>query len=272
MKQDASPTPLCPALGGRYRGVKGVAACLASGMPCGNRLVAERVEFHRGLENDGDPCRYRAVCNGGSRRPLSGAVSCWVNDLLRIGELMAATTFQFPESFGDARVEELTLLSWAVKEGELRFASVPSGAWHDLLVHLVWNELLTVFSFSDAKQTYASQGYESLATPFGLPGDTPLVREMALKKVWAANELYEMRPLTGLRLTHLGRIRLSELKQDLRARRERDSFGILWDVRHWEQDVQIAILYTYPRCVSHPSVSVPARGASRRDSVRGFVY
>src|SRR5205823_5000317 len=35
---------------------------------------------------------------------------------------------------------------------------------------------------------------------------------------------------------------LSELKQALRAGREREPFGILWDVRHWERDVQIAIL------------------------------
>ena len=47
---------------------------------------------------------------------------------------------------------------------------------------------------------------------------------------------------TALKLTHKGRVRLSELKQALRSGRERDPFGILWDVRHWEQDLQIAIV------------------------------
>src|SRR5262249_20941464 len=45
-----------------------------------------------------------------------------------------------------------------------------------------------------------------------------------------------------LQLSHRGRLRLSELKQALRSGREREPFGILWDVRHWELDLQIAIL------------------------------
>jgi diguanylate cyclase (GGDEF)-like protein len=43
-------------------------------------------------------------------------------------------------------------------------------------------------------------------------------------------------------LTHEGRLRLSELRQGLRSGREREPFGVLWDTRHWEQDVQIAVL------------------------------
>jgi diguanylate cyclase (GGDEF)-like protein len=65
---------------------------------------------------------------------------------------------------------------------------------------------------------------------------------MAASKIKAICALHEKRPPQGLRLTHFGRIRLSELKQALRTGRERESFGILWDVRHWERDVQIAIL------------------------------
>jgi diguanylate cyclase (GGDEF)-like protein len=109
-------------------------------------------------------------------------------------------------------------------------------------VDLVLKELLTVFSFEKAKKTYSDQGFRSLAEPFGLPGDTPLVREIALAKVRAAYDLYEKRLPAGLRLTHSGRTQLSVLKQALRTGREREPFGILWDVRHWEQDVQIAIL------------------------------
>jgi hypothetical protein len=37
-------------------------------------------------------------------------------------------------------------------------------------------------------------------------------------------------------------VRCSELKQALRSGREREEFGILCDARHWEQDLQNAIL------------------------------
>ncbi len=157
---------------------------------------------------------------------------------------MATLPFQFTDPFGDARVEELKLLSWTAQHGELCFASVPSGPWHDLLVSLVASELLTVFSYAWAKDAYSNQGTPDLATPFGMPGDTPLVRAEALARIRAVCDLHEMRPPAGLRLTHLGRVRISELKQALRAGREREPFGILWDVRHWEQDVQLAILET----------------------------
>jgi diguanylate cyclase (GGDEF)-like protein len=157
---------------------------------------------------------------------------------------MVVHDFQFTEPFGDARVEELKLLSWTAQHGGLSFTSVPSGPWHDLLVALVSSELLTVFTLERAKQEFSSPGnaYSDMVVPLGMPGDTPLMRAIALARVRAVNDLYEMRPPAGLRLTHLGRVRVSELKQALRAGREREPFGILWDVRHWEQDLQIALL------------------------------
>jgi diguanylate cyclase (GGDEF)-like protein len=150
--------------------------------------------------------------------------------------------FPFAEPFGDARLEELKLLAWTAEHGGLAFPEVPSGPWHDLLVSLVWSELLTVFSFEDAKSIYAAQGVVELAPPLYHPDDAPLVRAMASIRIRAVCDLFEMAPPAGLRITHLGRVRLSELKQALRSGREREPFGILWDVRHWEQDLQITIL------------------------------
>jgi GGDEF domain-containing protein len=45
-----------------------------------------------------------------------------------------------------------------------------------------------------------------------------------------------------LRLTHAGRVRISELKQALRTGRIREQYGILWDGRHLETDLQIAVV------------------------------
>jgi hypothetical protein len=157
---------------------------------------------------------------------------------------MAAPDFQFTEPFGDARMEELKLLSWIAQNGELSFASVPSGPWHDLLLSLVSTELLTTYLFKWAKDHFTREDDPDpdLANSSGLPGESRLERTMIYAKVRAVYDLFEMRPPKGLRLTHPGRVRLSELKQALRAGREREPFGILWDVRHWEQDLQVAIL------------------------------
>jgi diguanylate cyclase (GGDEF)-like protein len=155
---------------------------------------------------------------------------------------VAQNDFPFTDPFGDARVEELKLLSWTAQHGKLTFPSVPIGPWHDLLVALVIGEIVTVFPYAWAKEIYLKQGIDDMAHQFGMPADTPLSRSMAQARHRAICDLYEMRPPDGLRLTHLGRVRLSELKQALRTGREREPFGILWDGRHWEQDTQIAIL------------------------------
>jgi diguanylate cyclase (GGDEF)-like protein len=159
-----------------------------------------------------------------------------------MGGFMPAAPFEFTDPFGDARVEELRLLSWTAQHSELCFPSVPSGPWHDLLVSLVWSELLTVFSFEWAKRAYADQGLPDLAPTGWHPEDVPLVRAMASARLRAVYDLYEMRPPAGLRLTHSGRLRVSELKQALRAGRIREQYGILWDGRHLETDLQIALL------------------------------
>ncbi len=157
---------------------------------------------------------------------------------------MAAPYFQFTDPFGDARVEELKLLSWTAQHGELSFPSVPSGPWHDLLVSILWSESLTVFSFEWAKRAYSSEGNPDpdLASSSGIPGESPLERARVSARVRAVWDLYQMCPPAGLRLTHSGRVRVSELKQALRAGRIREQYGMLWDGRHLQTDLQIALL------------------------------
>lgn len=152
--------------------------------------------------------------------------------------------FQFTELFGDARLEELKLLSWADSQGGLSFPSVPTGPWQDLLLALVSDEILTTFSIESAKKMWARPDGPNpdLVNSPGLPGETMLERATHNAKLRAVYDLLESRPPAGLRLTHRGRVRLAEMKQALRSGREREPFGILWDVRHWQHDAQIAIL------------------------------
>src|SRR5262249_51931691 len=85
------------------------------------------------------------------------------------------------------------------------------------------------------------QGEWRLGIVHGVPGESELERQLHTKWLETLARVLEG-STTPLRLSHRGRVRLSELKQALRAGREREPLGILWDARHWEQDVQIAIL------------------------------
>jgi diguanylate cyclase (GGDEF)-like protein len=46
----------------------------------------------------------------------------------------------------------------------------------------------------------------------------------------------------SLQITHSGRVRMAELRQTLRSAKLRDGFGILWDGRHFDVDLRIALL------------------------------
>jgi diguanylate cyclase (GGDEF)-like protein len=136
------------------------------------------------------------------------------------------------EQFGDARLEELKLLSQIDRQGELQVGFGP-GPFRDLVAYLVHERLVNHLN--------PRPGTISLRAVGGLPGESELERmlhSMSIEDLFKVLEGSE----TKLRLSHRGRVRLSELKQALRAGREREPFGILWDVRHWEQDVQIEIL------------------------------
>ena len=137
------------------------------------------------------------------------------------------------EPFGDARIEELKLLSEIHRKGVIAWRP-EIGHWRDLAAYLVDSRFV-----NDLHPGAWDHG--ATVGTGGLPGETPLERKMhsdridLLSRLLAGQEIH-------LKLTHRGRVRLSELRQVLRSGREREPFGILWDVRHWEQDVQIAIL------------------------------
>jgi hypothetical protein len=57
---------------------------------------------------------------------------------------VAEIALQFTDEFGDARVEELKLLSWINRHGELSIQSIPSGPRHDMLLWLLSNDLETL--------------------------------------------------------------------------------------------------------------------------------
>src|SRR5262249_34087362 len=75
----------------------------------------------------------------------------------------------------------------------------------------------------------------------GLPGESPLERAINDARIRLMSKVLGKHQV-DLKLTHKGRVRLSELKQALPGGREREPVGILWDARHWDLDAQIAVL------------------------------
>ncbi len=134
--------------------------------------------------------------------------------------------------FGDARLEELKFLSEIDRRGELEVTPV-AGPMRDLVAFLVQERLVNDL---DPKA-----GTFRLGPLGGLPGESELERKLHAVFLQTIHSVFEGRTMK-LWLSHRGRVRLSELKQALRAGREREPFGILWDGRHWEQDLQIAVL------------------------------
>lgn len=142
------------------------------------------------------------------------------------------------DDFGDARLEELKLLAELDRSTGVTFTP-KEGRERDMVFFLVYERFATAFNlrWRDTGGRLSS----------GLPGESPLERQ--LHECWVKS-LSDV--LTGqsvhLELTHKGRVRLSELKQALRTGKIREPFGILWDRRHLEADLQVAILEASQDC------------------------
>jgi len=130
------------------------------------------------------------------------------------------------EQFDDARREELQLLSEIDRQGNVSLSHSRIGDK----------------PFGNEKREHVASWFRhdwhhrQNDTYFILPGESDLERTFNAARIRLLSRALGEQQV-NLKLTHRGRVRLSELKQALRAGREREPFGILWDVRHWEQDL-----------------------------------
>jgi len=136
------------------------------------------------------------------------------------------------DQFGDARLEELKLLS-EIDRRRVIPSKPENRPRRDLVAFLIDSRFVNDLQIE--------WDHKKLGGAGGLAGETTLERQLHAARIDSLSKLLGGKEI-HLALTHRGRVRLSELKQALRAGREREPFGILWDVRHWEQDLQIAIL------------------------------
>jgi diguanylate cyclase (GGDEF)-like protein len=133
------------------------------------------------------------------------------------------------KEFGDARFEELEFLTRLSRIAGIHVT--PSELAHrpsrDMIASLVHGGLV-----NDLNVDWAQGSTRDLAS---LQELLRLHKWQSLDKVLAGQETY-------LQITHSGRIRLSELRQELKRDRIRDEFGILWDKRHLMDALRIALL------------------------------
>jgi hypothetical protein len=118
------------------------------------------------------------------------------------------------EQFGDARLEELRLLSEIDRKGSVT-ATPMKGPQRGMIAFLIderfVNDLQLDWEHNDS------------AAFLGLPNESLMERKLNDARLMSLSRVEEVR----LELTHRGRIRLWELKQALRSSRTREPYGIL---------------------------------------------
>ncbi len=137
------------------------------------------------------------------------------------------------EQFGDARLEEFNLLSEIERLGE-ETVTPAKGPRRDLVVYLIHGRLANYLHLEWLKDSVEQLG----AT---LPYESNMERAIHQEWLQSLFKVLSNRELS-LRLTHAGRVRRSELKQQLMAGKVREQHGILWDGRYLEIDLRIAII------------------------------
>lgn len=136
------------------------------------------------------------------------------------------------DRFGDARLEELQLLAEIERRGRLEVRE-EVGPRRDMLAHLAHAGFvndLKIHWYHNSNQTY-----------LGLPGESDLERQLHQARMDTLSRVLGGETVQ-LEVTHRGRIRISELRQVLKSERVREQYGILWDGRHLETDLKIALL------------------------------
>jgi diguanylate cyclase (GGDEF)-like protein len=136
------------------------------------------------------------------------------------------------DRFGDARIEELKLLAEIDRTGGVTLQPEKGPKW-DMVFFLVYEGFASSFNIP---WTAPSSLFSAL------PLESDLERH--IRTCWAksVSDVLEARVSVRLELTHKGRVRLSELRRALTTSRMREEYGILWDGRHLETDLQVAIL------------------------------
>ncbi|WP_438033839.1 GGDEF domain-containing protein [Sorangium sp. So ce204] len=130
----------------------------------------------------------------------------------------------------DARLREMQFLAWLDREGQIEVRGPYDGsAERQMLISLI------------------DQGYINGVDSESHNRSGPSLLEQAIKDkrvadMWRLLSPDEKYARVTVRIGHKGRVRLSELEQQLKTGRDRDDTGLLWAKRHLVTDLAIALL------------------------------
>lgn len=143
----------------------------------------------------------------------------------------------------DARLRELNFLA-EVERGAFRWTFQSSDPRRDMVARLLheghFNGIgLLSWSYSGnlSREVWAAEGSGR--------GMNPLALKLEQERWFELNQLLGGQEVQ-LRLNHKGRLRMAELRDELRGNRLRDQFGILWDQRHVDHDLAVDLLGVTP--------------------------
>ena len=134
----------------------------------------------------------------------------------------------------DARLREMQLLAKLDRDGPVEVSGVnDQGAERQMIISLLRDGHLNGIETLGWGKDAAMQGsWNRLGNAFE-------------SHVWEAlAQLLSGNGAVKIQISHKGRVRLSELEQQLRTGRDRDETGLLWAKRHAVTDVAIALLST----------------------------
>jgi len=132
----------------------------------------------------------------------------------------------------DARVRELEFLSRVERQGAV--GTISDGLLKDDLQKQMIAHLLYEGYLNGVESLPWGPGSWLSTAPTEMPGKVELRRWYEMKTLLAEQQL----PLS---LSHKGRVRISELRDELRAGKYRDPSGLLWSVRHLDRDLIVAV-------------------------------
>lgn len=126
----------------------------------------------------------------------------------------------------DARLREMQFLARLEREGTIKVSGRDRSAERQMILSLLVDG-------------YLNDGFDGLVV-----GASESHKVLEKQRIIVSNSISSVHrgEPTNLKISHKGRVRLSELEQQLQTGRDHDDTGLLWAKRHLTTDLAIAVL------------------------------
>lgn len=136
----------------------------------------------------------------------------------------------------DARLQEMQFLSRVLREGTITATGLDQISERSMIISLFQDGYL------NGLESVPWDREDVNFIPWHGNMINPIMDEFERRHWNDIAKLLSGRGNVEMQISHKGRVRLSELEQQLTSSRDRDRFGILWTGRHLDTDLTIAFL------------------------------